>query len=132
MKKSYFAPRQHKFTMYQLMLRVFSNTKVRNKAFGTISENGTGKFNDITASVLSSISDLGITHIWFTGVLEHATLSAYEDHGMPADHPYLVKGRAGSPYAIRDYYDVDPDLAVDVDNRIAEFEQMLQRTHKAV
>ncbi len=131
MKKSYFAPRQHKFTIYQLLVRVFSNTKIRNKAFGTIAENGSGKFNDITASVLDAIGDLGISHIWFTGVLEHATLSDYDQYDMPSDNPYVVKGRAGSPYAIRDYYDVDPDLAVDVDNRIAELEQMLQRTHKA-
>ena len=43
----------------------------------------------------------------------------------------MVKGRAGSPYAITDYYDIDPDLAVDVPKRMEEFEKLVSRTHRA-
>ena len=45
-------------------------------------------------------------------------------------HAAVVKGKAGSPYAIKDYYDIDPDLAVDVTNRMQEFEALVERTHK--
>lgn len=131
MKKYYFAPQHHKFTIYQLLVRAFSNSKVRNKPFGTISENGCGKFNDISVQVLSCVKDLGISHIWYTGILEHSTMTAYDKFGISADHPSIVKGRAGSPYAIRDYYDVDPDLAVDVPQRIEEFTSLIRRTHEA-
>ena len=129
MKKDYFSPLNHKIIIYQLLLRLFSNTKTRNKPFGTLRENGCGKFNDIDDTVISALRALGITHIWYTGILEHSTCTAYDDAGIPADDPRIVKGRAGSPYAIRDYYDVDPDLAVDLQQRIQEFERMIQRTH---
>ncbi len=130
MKKSYFAPTQHKFILYQLLLRVFSNARERNKPYGTISENGAGKFNDISEKVLSSLKSAGVSHIWYTGILEHSTMTAYPAHGLHADPPVIVKGRAGSPYAIRDYYDVDPDLAVDIPRRLEEFTAMIQRTHQ--
>jgi len=79
---------------------------------------------------LKAIGDLGCTHIWFTGVLEHATQTDYSAFGIRKDHPAIVKGKAGSPYAIKDYYDVDPDLALDPANRIQEFSELLERTHQ--
>jgi glycosidase len=119
-----------KTIIYQMMTRLFGNQKTLNKPYGTIEENGVGKFNDINDVALKSIKELGVTHVWYTGVLEHATLTDYTKFGIPNDDADVVKGRAGSPYAIKDYYDVDPDLAVDVNNRIQEFEQLIERTHK--
>ena len=126
-----FSPQTHKHIIYQLVLRWFSNTKTKNKPFGTVKENGCGKFNDINERVLKSLKEFGVTHIWYTGVLEHSTMTAYPEINQPADDPRIVKGRAGSPYAVRDYYDVDPDLAVDIPNRMAEFEAMISRTKSA-
>jgi len=121
---------ENKVVVYQLMTRLFGNTNTLNKKFGTIEENGVGKFNDITDEALQAIKELGITHIWYTGVLEHAVLTDYTDFGIPLDDADVVKGRAGSPYAIKDYYDVNPDLAVDVPNRMQEFEALIKRTHQ--
>jgi glycosidase len=120
----------NKLIVYQLMTRLFGNTVATNKTYGTIEENGVGKFNDINDAALKSLKDLGATHIWYTGVLEHALLTDYSAHGIPLDDADVVKGRAGSPYAIKDYYDVNPDLAVDVKNRMREFEDLIARTHK--
>jgi len=121
----------HKITIYQLMPRLFGNKNQNCKFNGTIEENGSGKFEDITNKALAEIRDLGITHIWFTGIIRHGTMTNYEKYGIPAHYPALVKGRAGSPYAICDYYDVDPDLAVDVTKRMAEFDDLVKRTHDA-
>src|SRR6478735_1235762 len=119
-----------KIVIYQMMTRLFGNQTTLNKPYGTIEENGVGKFNDINDAALKGIKELGVSHVWYTGVLEHATLTDYTKNGIPLDDPDIVKGRAGSPYAIKDYYDVDPDLAVDVKNRVQEFEQLVERTHK--
>ena len=121
----------HKIIIYQVFTRLFghrSNTPVVN---GTIEENGCGKLNDFTPSALKKIRELGVTHIWYTGVIRHATMTDYSRYGIPRQHPAVVKGRAGSPYAITDYYDIDPDLAVDVERRMEEFEQLVTRTHRA-
>ena len=121
----------HKIIIYQVFTRLFghrSNTPVVN---GTIEENGCGKLNDFTPSALKKIRELGVTHIWYTGVIRHATMTDYSRYGIPRQHPAVVKGRAGSPYAITDYYDIDPDLAVDVERRMVEFEQLVTRTHRA-
>lgn len=118
-----------KIIIYQIMTRLFGNQKNTNKPYGTLEENGVGKFNDINAAALKGISELGATHIWYTGVIEHALLTDYTGYGIPLDDADVVKGRAGSPYAIKDYYDVNPDLAVDVKNRMNEFESLVQRTH---
>jgi len=131
MKKYHFINGSSKLIVYQLLLRVFSNTVSQNIPYGTIQENGSGKFKDINLKVLKSLKDFGVSHIWYTGILEHSSLSAYPKFNIPCDDPYIVKGRAGSPYAIRDYYDVDPDLAVKVDKRLEEFEKLIQRTHKS-
>ncbi len=107
------------------MVRHFGNTCETPTADGTIAENGCGKFDDINDAALAAIKDLGITHIWLTGVLEQASSTAYPDR--PADNPLLVKGKAGSPYAIRDYFDVCPDYAVDPARRLDEFRALLAR-----
>jgi glycosidase len=119
-----------KIVIYQMMVRLFGNQKTTNKIYGTLEENGVGKFNDITESALKGIKELGVSHVWYTGVLEHALLTDYTKFGIPLDDADIVKGLAGSPYAIKDYYDVNPDLAVDVKDRVREFEQLIDRTHK--
>jgi glycosidase len=120
---------KHRIVIYQLLPRLFGNTGEVNKYNGTILENGCGKFNDITDKALKSIADLGATHVWYTGIIEHATCTDYSEYGISKDFPDVVKGNAGSPYAIKDYYDVDPDLAVDIPNRLKEFEQLISRSH---
>lgn len=121
----------HKKVIYQVFTRLFGNENTTNKPWGTIKENGVGKFNDFTDKALQEIKDLGVTHIWYTGILHHATITDYTKFGISNDDPDIVKGRAGSPYAVKDYYQVDPDLAVDVNKRMEEFEQLIERTHKA-
>ena len=116
--------------IYQLLPRLYGNRNTTRKENGSIEENGCGKLNDITPTVLKQLSDLGVSHVWYTGVLRHATQTDYSRYGIPRQHPAVVKGRAGSPYAIADYYDIDPDLAVDVNRRMEEFEKLVARTHK--
>ena len=121
----------HKIIIYQVFTRLFSNRNNTRKVNGTIEENGCGKLNDFTPGTLKQIRELGVTHIWYTGVIRHATMTDYSRYGIPRQHPAVVKGRAGSPYAITDYYDVDPDLAVNVEERMLEFEKLVSRTHSA-
>jgi glycosidase len=118
-----------KMVVYQLLPRLFGNKKTENVPYGTRDENGVGKFNDINTQALRGIREMGVTHIWYTGVIEHALLTDYTSYGIPLDDADVVKGRAGSPYAIKDYYDVNPDLAVSVTNRMKEFEHLITRTH---
>ncbi|MDR1592028.1 MAG: alpha-amylase [Prevotellaceae bacterium] len=120
-----------KTVIYQIFTRLFGQEKKANRPHGTIAENGCGKFNHITTRALEAIAELGVTHIWFTGVIEHASLTQYEELPAETDSPDVVKGRAGSPYAIRDYYDVSPDLAESVPQRLFEFRQLIDRTHRA-
>lgn len=119
----------HKLIIYQLLPRLFGNTNTTNKFYGSIEENGVGKLNDINDKALHEIKAMGFSHVWYTGVIEHATMTDYSQYGIKVDDPDIVKGRAGSPYAIKDYYDIDPDLAVDVKNRIGEFDALVKRTH---
>lgn len=118
-----------KIIIYQVFPRLFGNNNNHCIHNGTIQENGCGKMNDFTTKALQEISDMGFTHIWYTGIIEHATQTDYSACGIPSDHPAIVKGKAGSPYAIKDYYDVDPDLAEDVTKRMEEFESLVNRTH---
>lgn len=118
-----------KLIVYQLMTRLFGNKNSTNKTYGTKEENGVGKFNDINGQALEGIKSLGVTHIWYTGVIEHALLTDYSSYNILPDDPDVVKGLAGSPYAIKDYYDVNPDLAVVIPNRMKEFEELIKRTH---
>ena len=120
-----------KVIVYQIFTRLFGNRNLSRKENGTIAENGCGKMADFTPQVLKDIQKMGISHVWYTGIIRHATQTDYTKYGIPRQHPAIVKGRAGSPYAITDYYDVDPDLAVDVKQRMKEFEQLVQRTHEA-
>ncbi len=120
-----------KIVIYQLLPRLFSNSEKSTVFNGNRDQNGCGKFNDISDLVLKELGNFGITHIWLTGIIRHATLSHYPEDGLVAIHPDIVKGNAGSPYAINDYYDVDPDLATEVFSRMIEFEQLVKRIHRS-
>lgn len=120
-----------KVLIYQVFTRLYGNRNKTRKINGTIADNGSGKMADFTPEILESIASMGFSHIWYTGILRHATQTDYSAYGIPRQHPAVVKGKAGSPYAITDYYDVDPDLAVDVHQRMQEFEQLVERTHQA-
>lgn len=118
-----------KLIIYQLFPRLLTNTNSTCEPFGTLARNGAGKMNDIDDTLLDAIRGLGVNCIWYTGIIEHATKETYP--GIPGDNPHVVKGQAGSPYAIKDYYDVAPEIATDVDQRIREFTALVERTHKA-
>ena len=120
-----------KAIIYQIFTRLFGNTNTTRKHNGTLTDNGCGKLNAFTPAVLRRIKELGATHVWYTGVIRHATTTDYTRYGIPRQHPAVVKGNAGSPYAITDYYDIDPDLATNVEKRMNEFESLVKRTHKA-
>ena len=115
--------------IYQMLPRLWGCSKVRPKKNGTLAENGTGKFSDIDTDTLEYLKWLGCSHVWYTGIIRHSTQSSEE--GCPASHPQFVKGKAGSPYAICDYYDVNPYLADNPSYRMDEFEQLIKRTHEA-
>lgn len=122
---------KEKIIIYQVLPRLFGN-KVENPVHnGTKQENGCGQMNDFTLTALKKIKALGVSHVWYTGLLEHATQTDYSAAGIARDHSAMVKGRAGSPYAVKDYYDIDPDLASRPEKRMAEFEALIERTHKA-
>ncbi|WP_409425295.1 alpha-amylase family protein [Pseudoalteromonas sp. RW-H-Ap-1] len=116
--------------VYQVFTRLFGNTETANVAWGTKEQNGVGKFADFNDAALKGIKELGTTHVWYTGVLHHALVGDYTEYGIKQDDPDVVKGRAGSPYAIKDYYDVNPDLAINVTNRLEEFSALIERTHE--
>lgn len=121
----------HKIFIYQVLPRLLGNTETNNIPNGTIEENGCGKFNDISAKFLNELKKSGYSHIWLIGVLAHASATDYTKYGIPKEYPEIIKGNAGSPYAVRDYYDVDPDLAVNVPDRMHEFESVVERIHNA-
>jgi glycosidase len=117
--------------IYQLVVRHFGNLSTGRIKDGTIAQNGVGKFEDVNAAALASLKALGMSHVWYTGVLRQATLTDHSDVGIEADDADVIKGRAGSFYAVRDYYDVSPDYAADKTQRLAEFKAMVDRTHAA-
>ena len=117
--------------IYQVLTRLFGNDKTLLVPNGTKEQNGCGKMADFTTKALEEIRSLGATHIWYTGIIEHATQTDYSAYGISQDHPDVVKGKAGSAYAIKDYYDVDPDLAKNVSARMEEFRHLVGRSHKA-
>ncbi|WP_334060084.1 alpha-amylase family protein [Alteromonas sp. S005] len=123
--------RQGKPVVYQVFTRLFGNTNSTNQPWGTIEQNGVGKFSDFTPKALEAIKSLGTSHIWYTGVPHHAVINDYTDFGISNDDPDVVKGRAGSPYAVKDYYNVNPDLADNPEKRLEEFEALIERTHAA-
>jgi glycosidase len=116
--------------VYQVFTRLFGNKNTTNKPWGTIQDNGVGKFSDFNDAALNGIKSLGVSHIWYTGVPHHALIGDYTEFGVDNDDPDVVKGRAGSPYSVKDYYSVNPDLADDPANRVAEFEALIKRTHE--
>ncbi|PMN01006.1 alpha-amylase [Vibrio splendidus] len=118
-----------KYAIYQVFTRLFGNKNTQHVPWGTIEQNGVGKFSDFTDKALSEIRKLGMTHIWYTGVPHHAVINDYKHTGISDDHPSVVKGRAGSPYAVKDYYSVNPDLAENPDHRLEEFEALIKRSH---
>jgi glycosidase len=113
--------------IYQLMVRTFSNTNETRKTNGTLAENGCGRFAEIHEGALRSLKGMGFTHLWLTGVLEQASGTAYPTR--PADSPDILKGIAGSPYAIKDYFDVCPDYALEPEKRLEEFQALVERCH---
>lgn len=119
--------------IYQLPVRLFSNTNATRMWAGTREQNGVGKFSGITARALTSLQALGVTDLYLLGALRQATLTDHStvDPRLSADDPDIVKGRAGSYYAVRDYYDVSPDYADVPANRMAEFEALVARAHAA-
>lgn len=121
--------RKGKPVIYQVLPRLFGNKVATNKPWGTIEENGVGKFSDFTDKALLKIKEFGVSHIWYTGVPHHAVIRDYTKYGISNDDPDVVKGRAGSPYAVKDYYNVNPDLADDPAKRLQEFKQLIERTH---
>ncbi|RJE75925.1 alpha-amylase [Pseudoalteromonas sp. MSK9-3] len=125
------SPSDGKPVVYQVFTRLFGNTQTANIPWGTASQNGVGKFKDFTPKALTEIKKLGVTHMWYTGVLHHAMVSQNRLTEMQSDDPDVVKGRAGSPYAIKDYYNVNPDLALNPQQRMNEFSQLITRTHQA-
>ena len=121
---------QGKPVVYQVFTRLFGNKNTTNKPWGTIGENGVGKFSDFTDKALLGIKALGVSHIWYTGVPHHALIGDYTKFGINNDDPDVVKGRAGSPYSVKDYYSVNPDLADNPAKRLEEFEALIARTHQ--
>ncbi|TMM59425.1 alpha-amylase [Maribacter algarum] len=120
-----------KQVVYQVFPRLFGNTNTNNKPWGTLEENGVGKFSDFSKEALKEIKDLGVTYIWYTGVPHHGVITDYSEFGISNDDPDIFKGRAGSPYAVKDYYNVNPDLAENPEKRLEEFQQLIERTHAA-
>lgn len=121
-------PRTSNLVLYQLFPRLFGNRVPDPVPHGTRTRNGCGTFADIDDPTLASLRDLGCTHLWLLGVLRHATGTPHP--GLPADDPDLLKGVAGSPFAVRDLFDVCPDLATDPDRRLQEFQSLVQRAHR--
>lgn len=116
--------------IYQVFPRIFTNTNSTNQFAGSLETNGSGKLNDYTPKLLRSLKKMGVNYLWFTGVIEHATKSDFTAYGIPLDNPNVVKGEAGSPYSIKDYYDIDPAIASDPAKRMKEFEECVARIHK--
>ncbi len=119
-----------KIIIYQVLVRLFGNTNLTCRPNGTLEENGCGKMSDINEFALRSIKRIGCTWIWYTGLLQQASKTDWSSCGVPRQNPYVVKGQAGSPYAIADYYSVCPDYADRPEHRMEEFEQLVNRTHK--
>lgn len=122
---------KEKIVIYQVFTRLFGSNSVHCVHNGDKLQNGCGRMADFTSNALEEVKKLGVTHIWYTGVIEHATQTDYSSYGIKKDHPSVVKGKAGSPYAIKDYYDIDPDLATNVPERMKEFKNLVNRTHRA-
>ncbi len=118
-----------KFVVYQMMFHLWGNTNTNLIRNGSAQQNGVTKFKDVSTKALKVLKSKGITHVYATGLIEHATMEDFTAYGSHLDHPSVVKGRAGSPFAIKDYYDVNPFLADNPAKRMDEFKAMLARFH---
>lgn len=118
-----------KMIIYSVLPRLWGNDCEHPKTWGTLQENGVGKLSQLDEAALDYICSLGCTHLWCIGLLEHATTSAWPE--IEPDLEEMVKGLAGSPYAVRDYYDIAPSLADHPEHRMQEFEALVERTHRA-
>ena len=121
----------HKLIIYQMMFHLWGNTTTNPQKNGDSNTNGTTKFNDVSNKALKVLHDKGFTHLYTTGIVEHATKEDYSKYGYSVDHPSIVKGSCGSPFAIKDYYDVNPFLANKPENRLEEFNLMVERIHES-
>ena len=120
----------HKLIIYQMMFHLWGNTTTNPQKNGNSITNGTTKFNDVSNKALNVLHDKGFTHLYTTGIIEHATKEDYSKYGCSLDHPSIVKGSCGSPFAVKDYYDVNPFLANKPENRLEEFKLMVERIHE--
>lgn len=118
-----------KFIIYQMLPRLWGNIEGKNIKNGTLKDNGCGKFSSIDTISLEYLRSLGVSYVWYTGIIRHAT--AEDEAGCTPSSADWVKGRAGSPYSITDYYDVNPYLADEPDKRMDEFRDLVRRTHEA-
>lgn len=121
---------EKKLVIYQAFTRLFGNKQSANVPWGTVQQNGVGKFADFDDKALQGIKQLGVSHVWYTGVPHHALVADYTAYGISIDDPDVIKGRAGSPYAVKDYYNVNPDLASDPARRLDEFRALIERSHR--
>jgi glycosidase len=119
-----------KLVILQMMFHLWGNKNTTNKENGSADENGVTKFKDINDLALQKLKSFGYSHLYMTGLIEHATMEDQTAIGIPKDHPDVVKGRCGSPFAIKDYYDVNPFFATDPKKRMQEFEAMVGRVHR--
>lgn len=120
-----------KIVIYQMMVRLFGNDNTSNVYNGTREQNGCGRMSDVSTEALQSIKRLGCNYVWYTGIIQQASKTDWSQYGLPRQTAAVVKGNAGSPYAICDYYAVSADIANDVNNRAQEFEALVKRTHDA-
>lgn len=120
-----------KMVIYQMMVRVFGNDNTTNVFNGSREQNGCGSMSDISDEALASIHRLGANYVWYTGIIQQATKTDWSEYGLPRQTADVVKGKAGSPYAICDYYAVSADIADNVSTRMQEFDALVERTHKA-
>lgn len=120
----------HKFVVYQMMFHLWGNQNQEVLENGSLQQNGVTKFKDVSSNALKALKKKGFTHLYATGLLEHATMEDMSKYGSPIDHPDVVKGRCGSPFAIKDYFDVNPFFADQPENRLEEFQLMLDRIHQ--
>jgi glycosidase len=88
---------KEKIVIYQVFTRLFGANSSNCISNGTKQQNGCGRMADFTSKALDNIKGLGATHIWYTGVIEHATQTDYTSYGIKKDHSAIVKGKAGSP-----------------------------------
>ena len=115
--------------IYQMLPRLWGNNCIKPRKDGSLAENGSGKLSDIDDATLEYLEWLGCTHIWLTGIIRHSTTAS--ENGCMSSNPQIVKGKAGSPYAICDYYDINPYLAENPENRMEEFDSLVKRIHDA-